>query len=463
MLFTEFNLNDDLLEALDSMGFVEPTPIQEQAIPIILEGNDLIACAQTGTGKTAAFVLPVLHKIAEDSQKDTINTLVLAPTRELALQIDQQVEAFSYFLGTSSLPVYGGGGGASWDQQKKALTRGADMIIATPGRLIAHLNMGYANFKHIKHLILDEADRMLDMGFYDDIMKIIKYLPKERQNLLFSATMPSKIRKLASTILHEPKQISLAISKPAEGVTQRAYLAYERQKIRLIEHILSGDEDFSSVIIFASTKRIVKELTGALIRKRFKAKAISSDLEQKERESALQDFKAKRLHILVATDILARGIDIKGINLIINYDVPQDAEDYVHRIGRTARADAKGVAITLISDQPKDQRRFQNIENLIEQEIEKLLPPEELGEAPQYNPSKRGGGGRGHSGGRGGNRNNRNRNNNNRRGGKRSGGNRSGSNRSENRRSDSSSSQRKRNNPGNKNRGNNGNNANKNT
>ncbi len=403
MSFERFNLSPGLLEALDFMGFKEPTPIQEQAIPIIIEGSDLIACAQTGTGKTGAFVLPVLDNISKDKDKgNSINTLVLAPTRELALQIDQQIEAFSYFLGISSLPVYGGGGGQSWDQQKKAMTGGADMIIATPGRLIAHMNMGYVNMKTVKHLILDEADRMLDMGFYDDIVKILSFLPEKRQNLMFSATMPHKIRKLAKTILKNPKEIKLAISKPAAGVLQVAYMAFDNQKIRLIEHLLTGKTAYQSIIIFASTKRIIREITSALKRKNFKAAAISSDLEQKDRENALLEFKSNKLQILVATDILARGIDIKGINLVINYDVPQDAEDYVHRIGRTARADAKGVAITLISDSDKDQRRFNNIERLIEAEIKKIMPPEHLGEGPSYEPNKRrgrGGGNRRSSGG----------------------------------------------------------------
>ncbi|MEM1322692.1 MAG: DEAD/DEAH box helicase [Bacteroidota bacterium] len=400
MSFSIFDFHPNLNEALDMMGFEKPTPIQEQAIPIILEDHDLIACAQTGTGKTAAFLLPILNKLAKTpSQNGKVNTVIIAPTRELAMQIDQQVEGFGYFVGASSLPVYGGGSGTSWDQQKKALTQGADIIVATPGRLIAHIQLGYVDFKHVEHFILDEADRMLDMGFYDDIMTIVKQLPKERQNLMFSATMPDKIRKLARSILQEPQQINIAISKPAAGVLQGAYLAYESQKIPLIQSLLTGKKNYPSVIIFASTRKIVKEIADALKRKKFAAAVISSDLEQKEREAALLDFKNRKTQILVATDILARGIDIKEISLIINYDVPGDAEDYVHRVGRTARADSTGVALTFISD--KDQHRFHSIETLIEQEVMKIPLPADLGEGPKYEPGKRRGGG-GYRRGRGG-------------------------------------------------------------
>ena len=411
MSFRDFNFSDLLNDALDAMGFVEPTPIQEQSIPEILKGKDLIACAQTGTGKTAAFLLPTLDKIATDPNRGKkVNTLIIAPTRELALQIDQQIEGLAYFLGVSSLPVYGGGSGQGWDQQKKAFKMGADIIVATPGRLISHINLGYVDLSEVKTLILDEADRMLDMGFNDDIMKIVGKLPKERQTLLFSATMPPKIRTLSKKLLKEERmhQISIAISKPAAGVKQGAYLVYPNQKIQLIEHLLDGKEkEYSSVLIFSSTKRMVREITTALQRKRLSALAISSDLDQEAREKALLSFRTRSTQILVATDILARGIDIKEINLVINYDIPNDAEDYVHRIGRTARADSKGVALTFISD--KDQYKFHDIETLIEQEVEKIPLPKHIGEGPEYNPTKRRGGGGGHRGrgGSGGNRNNR--------------------------------------------------------
>jgi len=382
--FSDLNFESSIGEALDAMGFESPTPIQQQAIPKILAGKDLIACAQTGTGKTAAFLLPVLNKLAADPDRPfEINTLVIAPTRELALQIDQQVEGFAYFTGVSSLPVYGGGTSNSWDQQKKALTKGADIIIATPGRFISHLNLGYVKLDKVKHLILDEADRMLDMGFFDDIMTIVNKLPKKRQTLLFSATMPPRIRDLSKKLLVNPDKISLAISKPAEGVLQGAYLTYDNQKVPLLEHLISGKENYKSILIFSSTKRMVREITQSLKRKKFRVREISSDLDQKDREQALLDFRTHKTQILVATDILARGIDIKNINLVINYDVPNDAEDYVHRIGRTARADTTGVALTLISQ--KDQRRFKDIEDLIEMEVKKIPLPSFLGEAPLKN------------------------------------------------------------------------------
>lgn len=403
--FSDFNFDPNIDEALDAMGFETPTPIQQQAIPKIMEGTDLIACAQTGTGKTAAFLLPVLNKLAKNPDRPfEINTLVIAPTRELALQIDQQVEGFAYFTGVSSLPVYGGGTSNSWDQQKKALTKGADIIIATPGRFISHLNLGYVKLDKVQHLILDEADRMLDMGFFDDIMTIVNKLPKERQTLLFSATMPPRIKDFSSKILNKPEKISLAISKPAEGVLQGAYLTYDNQKVPLLEHLVNGKENYKSILVFTSTKRMVREIAGSLKRKKFRVQEISSDLDQKDREEALIKFRNHEIQILVATDILARGIDIKDINLVINYDVPQDAEDYVHRIGRTARADTTGVALTLISE--KDQRRFKDIEDLIEMEVKKIPLPPFLGEGPVYEPhKKRSSGGRFGRGG--GKRNNR--------------------------------------------------------
>jgi ATP-dependent RNA helicase RhlE len=388
LTFSDFNFSSSLLEALSMMGFETPTPIQTQAIPVIMENHDLIACAQTGTGKTGAFLLPILNKSAsEDSKSNHIRTLIIAPTRELALQIDQQIEGFGYFLGVSSLPVYGGGDSSSWDQQKKALSDGADIIVATPGRLIAHINLGYVDFSHLEHLILDEADRMLDMGFHDDIMKIVNKLPKKRQTLLFSATMPSKIRQLSKKLLNNPKQLNIAMSKPAEGVLQGAYLVFEEQKINLIEYLLTGKKNYPSILIFASTKKKVREINQRLRRKNFACAEISSDLDQEQRESALREFKSRNTQILVATDILARGIDIKEISLVINYEVPQDAEDYVHRIGRTARADATGVALTLISD--KDQYRFKQIEELIGSEVMKMPNPPEIGEGPKYEPNRK--------------------------------------------------------------------------
>jgi len=381
MKFSELGLNETLIEAIGYMNYEEATPIQSQAIPHILEGHDLIGCAQTGTGKTAAFTLPVLHRMAQSPVKG-VKTLVLCPTRELATQIDQLVQGLSYFTNLSCYPVYGGGTGPEWEKERRALSDGADMIIATPGRLIAHLNNGYVNFKNVQHLILDEADRMLDIGFHDDILRIIKELPQKRQSLLFSATMAPKIRSLAKKILEEPKEINLAMSKPAEGVTQKVYLTFEEQKTPLVRHILKQHEDFKSIIVFCSTKKKVDQLARNLKNKGHNVAGISSDYEQAEREQVLLNFKSRKTRIVVATDVLSRGIDIKDIDLVINYDVPGDAEDYVHRVGRTARAASKGLAITFVSD--KEMGKFARIEELIERQLDKLAPPEELGKAPEW-------------------------------------------------------------------------------
>ncbi len=387
LTFDDFYFDYQLLDGLDAMGFSKPTPIQEQAIPVILDGKDLIACAQTGTGKTAAYLLPIINKIIETAPEERhLNTLILSPTRELAQQIDQQVEGLGYFTGVSSIPIYGGGDGQAWEVQRKALQQGADIAIATPGRLIAMLQMGVINFEKLKHLILDEADRMLDMGFYDDIVKIINHLPKERQTLLFSATMPPKIRKLANTILINPEQISIAIAKPAEGILQQAYLVYDTQKVRLLKHLLKNG-DYKSVIVFVSTKDNVKLLDTELRRAGMATKAFHSDLEQKEREEIMRDFRNKTLNILIGTDILSRGIDVEGINLVINFNSPHDPEDYIHRIGRTARADTTGTAITFIND--KDQHKFAAVEQLIGKEVPKIPLPEEFGAGPTYDPTKR--------------------------------------------------------------------------
>ena len=367
------------------MGFRKATPIQEQAIPIILQNKDLIACAQTGTGKTAAYVLPVLNKVLKAETRH-LNTLIIVPTRELAIQIDQQIEGFSYFISVSSIAVYGGGDGTVWEQQKKALKEGADIIIATPGRLIAQLTSGAMNLDHLQHLILDEADRMLDMGFYDDIIRIISYLPKDRQTLMFSATMPPKIRMMANTILKDPEQISISISKPAEGILQQAYMTYDSQKLPLLKGIMAAGQS-GSTIIFASTKENVKKLYSELRRSGLSIKAFHSDLDQSEREQILGEFRSKQLNILIGTDILSRGIDVEGISLVVNYDVPPDPEDYVHRIGRTARAETTGTAITFITE--KDQFKFGRIESMIGKEIPKLKLPEALGEGPVYNPEAR--------------------------------------------------------------------------
>lgn len=385
MKFSELNLNDKVLDALDAMHFEVCTPIQEKAIPLILEGRDLVAVAQTGTGKTAAYLLPILNKLSEGGHpEDAINCVVMAPTRELAQQIDQQMEGFSYFMSVSSVAVYGGNDGILFEQQKKGLTLGADVVIATPGRLIAHLSLGYVDFSKVSYFILDEADRMLDMGFYDDIMQIVKHLPKERQTIMFSATMPAKIQQLANTILNNPVEVKLSVSKPADKIIQAAYVCYENQKLSIIKSLFAEDIP-ERVIIFVSSKLKVKEVTKALRLMKLNVGEMHSDLEQSQREEVMYEFKSGHINILVATDIVARGIDIDDIRLVINYDVPHDNEDYVHRVGRTARANNDGVAITFVNE--KEQPRFRQIEKFLGKEVYKIALPEELGEAPSYDQS----------------------------------------------------------------------------
>ncbi|MBK6348060.1 MAG: DEAD/DEAH box helicase [Bacteroidales bacterium] len=371
------------MEGLDTVGFEKPTPIQSQIIPHVLAGEDVIGCAQTGTGKTAAYLLPILHRIIENPVKG-INTIIIAPTRELAVQIAQQLEGFSYFLDISSLPVYGGTDGMEWEQQRKALSQGVDIVVATPGKLISFLNMDIVPVQNLQHLILDEADRMLDMGFFDDIMRIISYLPETRSTLLFSATMPPRIRELSKRILKDPVEVNISLSKPAAGILQMAYLAYDKQKTRLLAGLIKG-RDLPSVLVFASTKSKVKSITRELAAEGLQVADIHSDLEQSDRERVLLRFRNRQLQMLIATDVLSRGIDIENISLVVNYDVPRDAEDYVHRVGRTARAEQTGVAITFINEH--EQSEFARIEKLIGYEIRKQMPPESLGEGPEYNPA----------------------------------------------------------------------------
>lgn len=388
MTFSEFNLHDDLLAGVDAMNYQKATPIQELAIPKILEGKDLIASAQTGTGKTAAYLIPLLDRISH-ANHDHTSTLILVPTRELAKQIDEQVEGFGYFVQATSIAIYGGGKGDDWDKQRKALETGADIIIATPGRLIAHMQLGYVKFTKIDYLVLDEADKMLDMGFSDDILNIVDKIPVKRQTLLFSATMPNKIREFAKRILTEPEEIRLAVSKPAAGIDQQFYLAYENQKLPLLAHLIqTSPKPVLSMVLFTSKKSEVNVIVRALSKLGLEARGISSDLEQDDREVVLRDFKNKQFPILVATDVLSRGIDIDNLTHVVNYDTPRDAEDYVHRIGRTARAATTGTAITFISDQ--DQNRIVSIEKLIEREIDKQSITEELGmgKSPVFDPKR---------------------------------------------------------------------------
>ncbi len=409
MNFHDFNLHDDLLAGVDAMNYQKATPVQEQAIPIILSGQDLVACAQTGTGKTAAYLIPLLDRISHADHEHT-STLILVPTRELAKQIDEQVEGFSYFVSATSIAIYGGGKSGEWDQQKQALTTGADIIIATPGRLMAHMQMGYVNFDQIDYLVLDEADKMLDMGFSDDILNIVGKLPIKRQTLLFSATMPNKIREFAKRILNNPAEVRLAVSKPAAGIDQQFYMANDHQKLPLLAHLIQHSQPpMQSMVLFTSRKSEINTIVKALRKLGYEAKGISSDLEQDQREIVLREFKNKQLPILVATDVLSRGIDVDNITHVVNYDIPHDAEDYVHRIGRTARAATTGTAITFIGEEYQD--RIVKIEKLIEREIEKRSLTEELdlGPAPLFDPKRfsgrRGGhGGRSSSSGRDGNR-----------------------------------------------------------
>lgn len=369
------------MEGIDAAGYKEATPVQQEVIPHILAGKDLIAAAQTGTGKTAAFLLPLIQKIITSTQtNNSITALVIVPTRELAIQIAQHLEGFGYFAGISSIAVYGGGDGNAFIQEKKALSMGADIVVCTPGKMLSHIKMGYVKLQHLQYLVLDEADRMLDMGFYDDIMFVIKHLPAKRQNLLFSATMPPKIRTLAKSILHQPIEINIAISKPPEKINQLAYLIYEPQKIPLVSFLLK-QTNFDNTLIFCSSKLSVKQLTKELKRLSFNADEIHSDLDQDKRESVLSDFRSRRLPILIATDILSRGIDIDNIELVINFDVPHDGEDYVHRIGRTARAKAKGSAYTLVN--VEEQKKLTVIEQLLGYEIPKGEVPTDLGETPE--------------------------------------------------------------------------------
>lgn len=387
MNFSDLNLDNRLIDAIDAMRFEACTPIQEQSIPPLLEGRDLIGVAQTGTGKTAAYLLPILNRLCSGQfEKDAINCVIISPTRELAQQIDQAAEGFSYFVPFSSVAVYGGNDGVRYEQEVRGLQLGADMIIATPGRLISHLSLGNVDFSHVSFFVLDEADRMLDMGFYDDIMKIVGYLPKKRQTIMFSATMPQQIEKMAKTILNNPVEIEIAISKPAEKIDQSAYLCYEHQKIGILSDMFKKSA-LKRVLIFVSSKAKVKELGMSLQRMNVNVNEMHSDLDQKQRDEVMREFKAGHIDVLVATDIISRGIDIDDIQTVINYDVPHDVEDYIHRIGRTARADRDGNAITLVNE--KDLFYFTKIEKTLEKQIRRNPLPEGLGEPPAQHQSTR--------------------------------------------------------------------------
>ena len=396
MRFDELNLEEEILDGLWDMHFEEMTPVQEHTIPVILEGHDIIGCAQTGTGKTAAYTLPLLNRLLiEGNEENVVKALIIVPTRELAQQIDQQFQGFSYYLPVSTTVVYGGGDGKGWDVQKRGMLMGSDVVIATPGRMIAHLQNSGVDLSKVSYLILDEADRMLDMGFADDILKIISYIPKERQTLLFSATLPPKIRQLAKSILRDPVEVNIAVSKPNEAIDQSAYVCYEAQKLAIVQDLFKEAPEYKS-LIFSSSKQKVKELAHTLKRMHLDVAPMHSDLEQAKREEVMLNYKNGKVKILVATDIVARGIDIEDIGLVINYDVPHDPEDYIHRIGRTARAAATGSAITFVNEE--EQGKFHQIEKFIEREVPKRELPDGM-EGPTYAPAEnRGRGGRGRGG-----------------------------------------------------------------
>ena len=386
MYFDELDINDDLLDALDIMNFVECTPIQERAIPLVLEGRDILASAQTGTGKTAAYLLPVLELLSRGgSPENKVNALVLVPTRELAQQVDQLLAGFAYYQDTTWIAIYGGNDGVAFAQQQRALEQGGDIAIATPGRLLSLLRHCKVDLSKVDFLILDEADRMLDIGFYDDIMEIISYLPKERQTLMFSATFPTDVEKLARQVLRNPVEVKIAVSKPAEGITQSVYILHEEQKLALVMDMFAKQERGKG-IIFASSKEKVRDLYHALRRSGLKVAQIHSDLENAERTQTLLDFKNNKIQLLVATDVVSRGIDIDDIEFVVNYDVPAQPEDYVHRIGRTARAGARGEGITFVT--PKDKPRLDKIEKLLEKSIQRGKLPEEVAKlAPEIDES----------------------------------------------------------------------------
>ena len=388
MRFDELNLEDAILDGVDFMNFQEATPIQEKTIPVILEGKDIIACAQTGTGKTAAYVLPIINELYKGNYpENAVNAIIMAPTRELAQQIDQQIEGFSYFAPVSAVAIYGGTDGITWEQQKRGLEMGADIVIATPGRLLSYIKLGNVDLSQVSYFVLDEADRMLDMGFYDDIMQVYKQLPKTCQIIMFSATMPPKIRTLANTILKNPEEIQIAISRPPETIMQTAYICYDAQKLRILEDLFSQSRP-QRVIIFSSSKMKVKELAKTLRKMKFNVSEMHSDLEQSQREEVMREFKNGKVDILVATDVVARGIDINDIRLVINFDIPHDPEDYVHRIGRTARGtNGEGLAITFVGKE--EQAAFKRIENFLGQTVYKIPIDPQFGEVPEYKPEEK--------------------------------------------------------------------------
>ncbi|MCR5393811.1 MAG: DEAD/DEAH box helicase [Bacteroidales bacterium] len=422
MTFNELDLDEGVLDALSFMHYGECTPVQEQAIPPVLAGDDVIAVAQTGTGKTAAYLLPILSNLNRYRYPDdAINCVIMAPTRELAQQIDQQMQGFSYYVDASSVAVYGGGEGRDFAEQQRGLQRGADVVIATPGRLLAHINLGYVDLSQVAFFVLDEADRMLDMGFYDDIMAIAKLLPNDCQKILYSATMPPKTQRLAEAIMWHPTMVKIAVSKPADKIRQQACICYEPQKtemvIRVLKQFFGGKPDGfvkdellhnpdRRAVVFVSKKVKVKDVVISLRKKGFLVAAMHSDLEQRDREETINAFKAGRVNVLVATDIVSRGIDISGIQLVINFDMTHDPEDYVHRVGRTARADADGESVTFVSaNDHREIQKFVELERFLEKTLERIPVPASMGGCDEAevmaNVGRGGRGGRGQRGPRG--------------------------------------------------------------
>lgn len=403
MYFDELDLEDEVLDGLEAMNFFETTPVQEATIPLLLEGRDMIGCAQTGTGKTAAYLLPIINRLSRgEGDPNKVNALIMAPTRELVIQIEQQVEGFSYFLPISSVAIYGGTDGIAWEQQRRGMDKGADIVIATPGRLISLLNLQQADLSGVHYFVLDEADRMLDMGFQEDILQIYKALPEDCQHVMFSATMPPRIKKFAHTILRNPAEVELAISRPPESIVQSAYVCYEAQKVPILTQLFHETPP-TRTIIFSSSKLKVKELARTLSKLDIRVEQMHSDLTQEKREEVMRSFKAGTVDLLVATDVVARGIDIDNIRMVINFDIPHDPEDYVHRIGRTARGgNDEGLAITFVSE--REQYGFGRIEDFLGREIYKIPVDPSFGPVPSYDPSKRvpSGRGGGRSGGGGG-------------------------------------------------------------
>ena len=388
MYFDELDLEDEVLDGLEAMNFYETTPVQEATIPLLLEGRDMIGCAQTGTGKTAAYLLPIINRLSRgEGDPEKVNAVIMAPTRELAIQIEQQVEGFSYFLPISSVAIYGGTDGITWEQQRRGLAKGADIIIATPGRLLSLINLQHADLSGVSYFVLDEADRMLDMGFQEDILQINKEIPSSSQRVMFSATMPPKIKKFARTILHDPAEVELAISRPPESIIQSAYVCYEVQKLRILTHLFEETPP-TRTIIFSSSKMKVKELAATMSRLSIRVEQMHSDLAQEKREEVMRQFKAGNVDLLVATDVVARGIDIDNIRMVINYDIPHDPEDYVHRIGRTARGgNDEGLAITFVSE--REQPGFGRIEDFLGRVIYKIPIDPAFGPTPEYRPEAR--------------------------------------------------------------------------